>query len=179
VPSADLILHPVRLRVVQAFLGERVLTTADLRAELPDVPAATLYRHVGVLADAGVLAVAGERKVRGAAERSYRLCTDAASIGGGDAASWSAEEHRRAFTTFVVSLLGAFDRYLDGAARNERAPDLEGDGVGYRQTGLWLTDEEFLDFLTDLREVVAARTANAPGAGRRRRMVSSVLLPGE
>ncbi|WP_324273703.1 helix-turn-helix domain-containing protein [Blastococcus brunescens] len=58
-PSADLLLHPVRLRVVQAFLGDRTLTTSDLRAELPDVPTASLYRHVGVLADAGVLTVVG------------------------------------------------------------------------------------------------------------------------
>ena len=30
--SADLLLHPVRLRIVQAFLGDRALTTGDLRA---------------------------------------------------------------------------------------------------------------------------------------------------
>src|SRR6185436_8294397 len=77
--AVDLLLHPARLRVLQAFLGDRTLTVADLRAELPDVPAASLYRHVGVLADAGVLTVVGERKVRGAAERSYRLDVGAAS----------------------------------------------------------------------------------------------------
>src|SRR5688572_22230357 len=103
VVSADLLLHPVRLRVVQAFLGDRVLTTADLHAELPDVPVATLYRHVGVLADAGVLTVVGERKVRGAAERSYRLDLAAASLGPADAAAMTAEDHRRAFTTFAAA----------------------------------------------------------------------------
>ena len=30
VGSADLLLHPVRLRIVQAFLGERALTTTEL-----------------------------------------------------------------------------------------------------------------------------------------------------
>jgi hypothetical protein len=39
VASADLLLHPVRLRIVQAFLGDRALTTTQLRGELPDVPA--------------------------------------------------------------------------------------------------------------------------------------------
>ncbi len=77
--SADLLLHPVRLRVVQVLLGDRVLTTGELHEELPDVPAATLYRHVGLLADAGVLAIVSERKVRGAAERRYRLVPAAAS----------------------------------------------------------------------------------------------------
>jgi hypothetical protein len=36
----------------------------------PTSPTASLYRHVGRLSGAGVLVVAGERKVRGAAERS-------------------------------------------------------------------------------------------------------------
>ena len=43
VGSADLLLHPVRLRIVQAFLGERALTTTELSAELSDIPAASLY----------------------------------------------------------------------------------------------------------------------------------------
>ena len=128
--TADLLLHPVRLRIVQAFLGDRTLTTADLRSELPDVPAATLYRHVGVLAEAGVLAVAGERRVRGATERSYRLVTEAASVGAEDAEQISADEHRRAFATFVAALLADFDRYADA-----RGPtlDLAADGVRRRR----------------------------------------------
>lgn len=171
--SADLLLHPVRLRVVQAFLGDRVLTTADLRAELPDVPAATLYRHVGVLADAGVLTVVGERKVRGAAERSYRLVTEAASV---DAAGMSPEEHRRAFATFAAGLLAEFDRYLDRAGDDV---DLARDGVGYRHVALWQTDEEFAGFLAELGDLVRARMESGPAEGRHRRLFSTVLLPGD
>ena len=174
--TADLLLHPVRLRIVQAFLGDRTLTTADLRSELPDVPAATLYRHVGVLAEAGVLAVVGERRVRGAAERSYRLVTEAASVGAADAAAMSVDEHRRAFATFVAALLADFDRYADAAA----GPGLDpaADGVGYRQLALWLDDEEFTDLVTELRAVLTARTALEPDGVRRRRIVSQVFLPG-
>ncbi|MGY1636561.1 helix-turn-helix domain-containing protein [Geodermatophilus sp. SYSU D00742] len=165
-----------RLRVVQAFLGDRTLTTTDLRAVLPDVPPATLYRHVGVLADAGVLTVVGERKVRGAAERSYRLVTEAASVDAEAAAEMGPEEHRRAFATFVAALLADFDRYVDGAG-SERL-DLARDGVGYRQVALWLSDEEFAGLVTDLRAVLTARAALEPGGDRRRRIVSQVFLPG-
>ncbi|MGY1723546.1 helix-turn-helix domain-containing protein [Blastococcus sp. SYSU DS0533] len=172
--SVDLLLHPVRLRVVQAFLGDRTLTTGELRSALPDVPVASLYRHVGVLADAGVLEVVGERKVRGAAERSYRLVLEAANVPADDLAALSPEEHRRAFTAFVATLLADFDRYLD---RGD--PDLARDGVGYRQIGLWLTDEEFDGLLTDLRTVLQRRLANRPGDGRRRRLVGLVNLPGD
>jgi DNA-binding transcriptional ArsR family regulator len=176
VSSADLLLHPVRLRVVQAFLGDRALTTSELRAELPDVPVATLYRHVGVLADAGVLTVSGERKVRGAAERTYRLDLAAASVGAAEAAAMTAEEHRRAFTTFVAALLADFDRYADGAGDDGLDPAR--DGVGYRQLGLWLSDEEFTDLVAELRAVLSARTGLEPDGVRRRRIVSQVFLPG-
>ncbi|MGY1815045.1 helix-turn-helix domain-containing protein [Blastococcus sp. SYSU D00820] len=178
--SADLLLHPVRLRVVQALLGDRTLTTTDLRAELPDVPAATLYRHVAVLAEAGVLEVVGERRVRGASERTYRLVPAAASVDADAAAGMTAEEHRRAFATFVAALLADFDAYLDGAAGEDgTGADLARDGVGYRQLGLWLTDAEFTAMVTDLRAVLAARAELGPGEGRRRRLVSTVFLPGE
>ncbi|MCF6733765.1 helix-turn-helix domain-containing protein [Blastococcus sp. KM273129] len=172
--SVDLLLHPVRLRVVQAFLGDRTLTTGELRSALPDVPVASLYRHVGVLADAGVLEVVGERKVRGASERSYRLVLEAADVPADDLNALSAEDHRRAFTAFVAALLADFDRYLDRGA-----PDLARDGAGYRQVGLWLTDEEFAGFLADLRALFQRRLSNRPGDGRRRRLVGLVNLPGD
>jgi hypothetical protein len=174
VATVDLLLHPVRLRVVQAFLGDRTLTVADLRAELPDVPAASLYRHVGLLAGAGVLTVVGERRVRGAAERSYRLDVTAASVGPEEAAGVGVEEHRRAFATFVAGLLADFDRYL---ARPD--VDLGRDGVGYRQAALWLDDDEFAGLLADLRAAIGARLDQGPGGSRRRRLVSTVLLPAD
>jgi hypothetical protein len=179
VASADLLLHPVRLRLLQAFLGDRTLTTADLRSELPDVPVASLYRHVAVLADAGVLAVVGERKVRGAAERSYRLDLAAASLGAGDAAAMTADDHRRAFTTFAAALMADFDRYLARAAPDGGSPDLAGDRVGYRQAAVWLTDAEFDEMVTDLAAVLTARMGNRPDGARRRRLVTTVHLPGD
>jgi hypothetical protein len=175
----ELLLHPIRLRLLQAFLGDRSLTTADLRAELPDVPVATLYRHVSVLADAGVLAVVGERKVRGAAERSYRLDLAAASVDSEDAAAMTADEHRRAFTTFAASLMADFDRYVTRAAPDGGSADLAADRVGYRQAAVWLTDEEFDEMAADLAAVLTARMGNRPDGARRRRLVTTVHLPGD
>ncbi len=151
--SADLLLHPVRLRLVQAFLGDRTLTTTDLRADLPDVAVATLYRHVGVLADAGVLTVVGKRKVRGAAERSYRLDVAAASLSSTDVAAMTADDHRRAFTTFAAALMADFDRYVRRAAPDGGSPDLAA--------------------------VLKARMAHRPDGARRRRLVTTVHLPAD
>ncbi len=172
--SADLLLHPVRLRIVQAFLGERALTTAELRDELPDVPPASLYRHIALLVDAGVLAVATERRVRGALERTYILRLAAASVGLNDLAQMTAGDHRQAFMAFVAGLLGDFDRYL------ERGDvDFIRDGVSYNLAGMWLSDAELRELLIEIQALFQPRLANGRKPGRKRRIIGSVLLPGE
>jgi Helix-turn-helix domain len=171
--SADLLLHPVRLRIVRAFLGDRALTTTQLAAELDDVPAGSLYRHVALLVKGGVLQVVAENRIRGAVERTYTLRVFAAQIGPNEAAAMTPEEHGRAFMAYVAGLLADFDRYLAAGP-----PDLARDGVSYRVAGLWLTDAELAGFLRDLAAVIQPRLANAPARGRRRRILYSVFLPG-
>jgi hypothetical protein len=172
VASADLLLHPVRLRIVKAFLGDRALTTRQLAAELPDVPAASVYRHVGRLAEAGVLHVASERRVRGITERTYMLRLYAAQMQPGEVAAMSLDEHGSAFLAYVAGLLGDFDRYV---ATEPEEPAR--DGAGYRVAAMWLTDAELADYQRDLAAISAPRLANAPGDGRRRRMLYTVMLP--
>jgi len=172
--SADLLLHPVRLRILQAFLGDRALTTSDLRAELGDVSPASLYRHVALLVDGGVLSVVAERRVRGTVERTYVLRVSAASVNLDELDKMTREDHRQLFMAFVAGLLGDFDRYLE-----REDVDLVRDGVGFRMAGVWLDDGEYAEFLRDLARVVQPRVANPPKPGRRRRILGWVLLPGE
>ncbi|MCI4062870.1 helix-turn-helix domain-containing protein [Micromonospora sp. R77] len=170
--TAELLLHPVRLRIVQAFLGGRTLTTSELRAELPDVPTATLYRQVATLAGHDVLRLAGERRVRGAVERTYRLDEAAASVDPAAVARMTPEQHRRAFLTFVAGLLADFDRYLDAGGG-----DLARDLAGYRQNAFHATDAELAEFVTRLRALFAEYATLDPGPDRTRRLLTTVLLP--
>jgi DNA-binding transcriptional ArsR family regulator len=170
--TLDLLLHPVRLRIVQAFLGGRELTTAQLAAELGDLPAGNLYRHVSLLTDAGVLAVVAERRVRGTVERTYALRVEGTRVAVDDLAAMSTEDHLQAFAAFVAGLLGAYERYLQRGR-----PDLQRDGVGYSMNAVWLTDEEFAEFTRDVVTVVQPRTALPPGPGRKRRLIASVFMP--
>ena len=172
--TTDLLLHPVRLRIIQAFLGDRALTTSDLRAELQDVPLASLYRHIARLVDAGVLSVVSERRVRGALERTYVLRLAAATINLDELERMTREDHRQAFMAFVAGLLAAFDRYL-----SHENIDLLRDGVTYRMAGLWLDDAELAELARDMTRVFQPRLANPPRPGRRRRILGTVLIPGE
>ncbi|MGW0436211.1 helix-turn-helix domain-containing protein [Micromonospora sp. NPDC003197] len=170
----DLLLHPVRLRIVYAFSGGRVRTTADLCASLPDVPKTTLYRHVGLLAEGRVLEVVDEQRVRGAVERHYRLRRDQAVIDAETGASMTLDEHRHGFTAALAALHAEFNAYLDRPGAGPFA-----DLVGYRQGILWLSDDETAEMLGELQAVVAARAGNQAAPGRRPRLMSLIQFPTE
>jgi hypothetical protein len=170
--SADLVLHPVRLRIVKAFLGDRALTTKQLAVELADVPAGTIYRHVARLTEAGVLQVVAERRVRATTERTYALRMYAAQMQPDEIAAMSLDEHVNAFVAYIAGLLGDFDRYIATKPENPGQ-----DGSGYRVAAMWLTDAELHDYLRELAAISQPRLANAPGAGRQRRMLYTVVLP--
>ncbi|WP_326561376.1 helix-turn-helix domain-containing protein [Micromonospora sp. NBC_01796] len=170
--TADLLLHPVRMRILQALFDADPLTTAQLRDRLPDIPAATMYRHIAVLADAGVLEVVDEKRVRGTVERSYRVRKEQAVIDPAARAAMTKEDHLRAYTTFSASLMGDFDRYLAHANADPTV-----DGVVYRQAAVWLTEEEFATLVEEIESAVLARVGHTRDDGRIRRVVSLVVVP--
>ncbi|MFG1711091.1 helix-turn-helix domain-containing protein [Nonomuraea sp. M3C6] len=170
--TADLLLHPVRMRILQALFDADPLTTAQLRDRLPDVPPATMYRHIALLTDAGVLEVASEERVRGIVVRSYRVRAEEAVVDPAARAAMTREDHQRAYATFVASLLTDFDRYL----ASEDADPI-GDGVVYRQAAVWLSDDEFAAMIEEIEKAVVTRIGRTGGQGRTRRIVSLVVVP--
>lgn len=170
--KSDLLLHPVRMRIVQCLLGNRELTTADLRGELPDVPPATLYRQVATLLDGGAIEVVDERRVRGTFERTYRVRPENVSVGAEEAAAMTPEEHGAAFVAFMTGRLADFERYLSAGD-----PDLLRDRVGYRVNALHLSDEETDELIARMSDLVRPLMENGPAPGRRRRIFSTVLMP--
>jgi hypothetical protein len=165
---ADLLHQPVRWRVVQALIG-RSLTTGQLAELMPDTPTTTLYRHVGVLVNAGVLVVTDERRVRGAVERTYALNPAAADA---DNEAPDRDRLRTMFTVYLAGLAGDFDRYL---ARDDLDPLW--DGVSMRQAALWLSDDELGQLQERMLEVLEPFLAHGPGTGRTRRILSTILVP--
>ncbi|MFE0023773.1 helix-turn-helix domain-containing protein [Amycolatopsis sp. NPDC059021] len=172
--TLDLLLHPVRNRIVQAMSGDRVRTTTQLCARLPDVPKTSVYRHVGLLAKAGILEVVDEQRVHGAVERYYRLRRENAKIDLDLAKTMTLEDHRRAFTGAMAALLAEFGNYLD---REDADPPA--DLVGYRQGIVWLTDEEHAEMVEELVALFRSRWENSPAPGRRPRLVSAIFFPAE
>lgn len=169
----DLLLHPVRLKVVQ-LLVKQPMKASEVLEVLRDVSQASLYRHLKALVDGGLLKVVDERPIRGGVERTYATIEAAVMLNYDDMADVGAEEHFRFFATFVGMLLTDYSRYLE---RDDF--DLEKDRVGYTQVPLWLSTEEFDEFAEELRELVENRLSNEPAPGRRRLLLNTIVLPGE
>ena len=170
----DLLLHPVRMRLVNALAGGRILTTAELCDRLPDLPKATVYRQVEQLRRGGVFAVESERRVRGAVERSYRLGRRGALVAPEEARAMTLEDHRRGFTAAMAALMGEFNAYLDRNGANPTA-----DEVSYKQFTLWLTPAERSRLIRQVGRLLIARVKNQPGAGRAPYRASTIFFPAD
>jgi DNA-binding transcriptional ArsR family regulator len=172
IDTVELLLHPVRLRIVHAMSGGRTFTTAQLRMRMSDVSKATMYRHVALLAAGGILEVDGEQQVGGTVERRYRLCRSGAVIGAEAVAAASLEGYRRAFAVAMAALLGEFDAYLDRGSADPAA-----DAVGFRQHSLWLSPRERDQLIADVRAAIVSRLKLEPAPGRRQHLLSPILFP--
>lgn len=171
--KVDLLLHPLRMRILVAVSGRQV-TAQQLVHELPDIPQATLYRHLNLLAQHGILSVVEERRVRGTVEKVYALEAQAVRFSPEDVQQLSTSDHFRYFTTFITSLLSDFGRYLDRHDASDVAAD-----VRYHKGSLYLSDEEFQQLQQDVRTLLMPLLSNDPTPERRRRIFATVLLPDE
>ncbi len=167
----DLMLHPVRLRILLALAGTEQTASAITRA-VGDVPESSLYRHLQKLIAAGLVEVATERQVRGAVERTLRVAAGGALIAPEEVARMSADDHRRAALIFMTQLLHEFDRYLA-----QPDFDLQRDLAGLRMAILYATDEEWLTAITAMNAPLLPLIDNRPGDGRTARRIASITFP--
>ncbi|HEY8530698.1 MAG TPA: helix-turn-helix domain-containing protein [Limnochorda sp.] len=76
-----LLAHPVRVRVMRLFSGERVALSVKQIAERLGEPHSKVHYHVRRLVEGGFLEPAGEQVVNGIVERFYTLGALAINIG--------------------------------------------------------------------------------------------------
>ncbi|WHY75555.1 helix-turn-helix domain-containing protein [Neobacillus sp. WH10] len=172
--TIDVILHPVRMRIIQALINQQI-TAYQLKEILPDIPQASLYRHIKKLVEAEVIHIVNEIPNRGTVEKVYSIHDpNKAVIGPEELNKLSKDEHLGLFIKFMANLMGEYERYL-----NQEKIDLAGDGVSFRQTTLYLNDEEFAEFIKEMAAVYTKVTLNKPQKGRRRRTLATIIIPNQ
>ncbi|OCA87143.1 helix-turn-helix domain-containing protein [Bacillus wudalianchiensis] len=168
--KGEVLLHPVRMKIVQTLVNGRKLTVQQMGEKLPDVPQASLYRHLKKLVEADLVIIAEENQVRGTVEKVYALPETSQAMAPEEFLSLSKEEHVSYFIKFMATVLADFESYV-----NQDSFDFLKDGAGYRQAMFYASDEEFKHFLTVLGQEMMKLIQNEPAPGRRRRTMSTIV----
>ena len=167
----DLLLHPVRLRIILAVYGREV-TPQQLAEELPDIPQATLYRNINKLAAAGILVVVRERRVRNTLEKSYALPDRSLMVTPEDLKDAQPEDHIRLVTQYLGLVLGYFVRYIE-----KGNVDLARDNVLFQTIPVYLSDVEMPKLGQALKAALMPYVRNEPSTERRRFILGLISLP--
>ena len=136
---AEIFMNPVRQRIIQYLLVHEKGTVKEIKKELPDVPSASLYRHIKILNDSAFIIVVEENRIRGTVENVYSLNREALEVD---------DENGTAVQMSLLSLCAAFAKYFSSGHADPRK-----DLLMLTSCTLTLTDEEFIKFLTELNEV--------------------------
>jgi DNA-binding transcriptional ArsR family regulator len=169
--KATLITHPMRARILSTLMG-RQLTIQQIDRLLPDVPLSSIYRHVRLLVEGGVLEPVDEVRVHGALTKVYAVRRGESRIGPADTQDASTADHLMYFTTFTNTLADMFRGYLQ-----QPGADPAADPLHALVEPLHLSPEEHREFMVAFRELLSEWTNLPPGGDRRRLVFAHALFP--
>lgn len=173
--KSDLIIHPVRFRILRA-IGQDMVTTQEIADRLPDVPKSSIYRHLKLLLEGDMVIIAETKLVNGIQEKVYQLA-QRPYLTAEDMAGLSAEEHVQYFSTYVMSLLQDFAAYVTDAESAAGKVDMLADRTGYTEVEFYATLAELDQLNMELNTALLKLMNNPPGNGRQKRKISVVAHP--
>ena len=160
---AEIVMNPVRQRIFQYFLLHETGTVKELRKALPDVPSASLYRHIRILADRSILTVVGENRIRGTVESVYRLNRDAMT---------TEDENGNAVQMSLLSICASFAKYFSTGHA-----DPQKDMLLFTSCTLLLTDQEFSEYLSEINQVTVKYMKEESSESSKMRMITLISAP--
>lgn len=155
-----LLLNPVRMRIMQYIALHDRVTTAEIVEALGDVPRATVYQHVKLLEENGLIQVAEENRIRGTVEKVYTQM---------GVLSLESDDPLTASNSFFLGLMQDMQRYLASGD-----VDCQRDLIFFTTAVLMVKDGEYEEFLKELTDLVERYTKLPPAPGRRLRRISMV-----
>ena len=160
-------MNSTRQRIMQVMMIKKVATSAEIGEELPDIPRASLYRHIKVLLDAEILVVVKEEAKRGSIEKTYAIAPQKPYED-------TNEEYNSLIQSALMGLQGEFHRYFNG-----ENPDPQRDLLTFGSASLMMSDEEMMEFLTAYGQLIQKYMPNKPLGRRKVRKVTLVISPNE
>lgn len=160
---AEIVMNPVRQRIFQYYLLHDTGTVKELRKALPDIPSASLYRHIKILVDCSILMVVGENRIRGTVESVYQLNKDAMA---------TEDKTGNAVQMSLLSICASFAKYYStGNADSQK------DMLLFTNCTLLLTDEEFSEYLSEINQVTVKYMKQASSESSKTRRITLISAP--
>ena len=161
----ELLINPVRQRIFQYLLVHETASVKDIRKALPDIPSASLYRHMKLLADNSILTVVGENRIRGTVESIYRLDRSALELDDAEGAG---------LQTALLSICASFAKYFAGGHA-----DPHRDMLMLSACTLKLTDAEFMSFLSEISQIAVKYKGRAVQKDSKTRQITLISAPAD
>src|SRR5690625_3076509 len=141
-------MHPVRMKICQVLMRfkDRGLTSLEMVHTIEDVPQATLYRHIQIMADAGIIHVVNEKKVKSVSEKYYAMNEEEAKLDRSEWKNTSIEKKLDYIYYYQLSLLTQYQTYLK---KIEAEKDKE-DHATFSVVELNIDEARFMDFQNEL-----------------------------
>ncbi len=159
----EIVMNPVRQRIFQYLLVHETGTVKEIRTALPDVPSASLYRHMKILTESSILMVVGENRIRGTVESIYSLNKSALEVDDADGV---------AVQNALLGICASFAKYFSG-----ESPDPKKDMLLMTTCTLTLNDEEFMDFLSEINKVAVKYMDIPIREGSKTRQITLISAP--
>ncbi|MEN6460887.1 MAG: helix-turn-helix domain-containing protein [Syntrophomonas sp.] len=163
----EVMLNPVRIRIIQELANRGNTTATELCEKISDVPRTTMYRHINILLDNNILSVVSEKKIRGSLERTLALNIEELSKQN------TLENASQNALGFLMNRYAKFHNYFNG-----ENPEPAEDKIFLSNTILMMDDNEFDQFLLELRELFIKYNF-AFADGRKARDLSVISAPAE
>lgn len=134
---------PISNRILQKLRIRDKLTIAELRAECPDIPRATLYRRMERMLAAGAVRIAESRKVRGQTEHCYAVGTMWIRTPDSD------EDSRTLVNCSLMRIMSLYNQYFESGD-----VDVSRDRLFLTNYNIALSDADFSEMLQRIFDIV-------------------------
>lgn len=158
-----LLLNQVRHRILQYVLHHGEVTVKEIREELSDIPQASLYRQIKILAESGMIRVSEEKQIRGTLEHTYVLSPELVD----------SDDKSRTALNIQFTLLSLAQDINDYHQQNEKEKDM----VGLISSPLLMNDDEYRNYMDKINELTRQYINNKPGEGRKSRRMTFIASP--
>lgn len=175
--KVEVLMHPVRLKILQVLMRNKDtgLTSLEMVKLIKDVPQATLYRHIQVMLDSGIIRVFKEKKVKSVVEKYYVLNELEAKL---SAEEWKKASHEKKLDYISYYQLSLMTQYQSYLKKLEEQNTPENDGATFSLVELKLGEEQFSRFQNELNELMTKYYhSEGEDAGAPVRTIAFTIIP--